>query len=143
MTPAPRQVPPDAHCRLLASNYVTGARLYLDLSYYRSDPFKVDMLIDDEVIWPCARTLLIEGCHRREGIGDIVVCPLNSVDLLILFRSPDGKLAMRVPLALIVTFLEDSCRAVPLGDEDQHMDWDQELKKLYTGDYGEKWRVDP
>jgi hypothetical protein len=140
MTP---QGVPDAYSRLMIANAVSGEPAYLDLSYHTCCPYSVFMLVNDQKLWVCCRTLLLEGCRKREGMGDVVVAPINSRNLLILIKSPDGKYAMRVPMDDVITFLDATFQLVPDGDEAKYLDWDKDLTALYRGRYGKKWKVDP
>lgn len=133
---------PDVYARLMVANAVSGELAHLDLSYYTSCPYSVFMLINDLKLWTCCRSLLLAGCRKREGLGDVIVAPINSRNLLILIQSPDGKYAMRVPMDDVITFLDATFQLVPEGEEGKYLDWDRDISALYKGVYGKKWRLD-
>lgn len=114
-----------------------AAALDVDLGYSAADPFAVTAAFQTEygeVVWTFARDLLIRGLTRPVGDGDVEVWPAvgftGAAMVRIEFRSPDGELLVETPSRGITTFVNQSLRLVPAGEESAHLDVDDLIDQL-------------
>lgn len=108
-----------------------GAKTDVVFVYEVADPYAVQLQfpkVEGSPVWRLGRDLLSSGIILGDGVGDVVLLPVED-KVLITFRSPEG------PDAELTFRYEDLCNAllmseemVPLGME--RMDFDAELKKL-------------
>jgi len=111
--------------------------------YDPADPWAVTLVLwagsPDPVVWPFARELLAAGWWgpARPG-GCVAVSPVVVDDLrwvrIDLNNPREGRRAVVwVPARVVDEFLAESFRQVPVGAEEQQIDWDPELRS-WTGE---------
>jgi hypothetical protein len=115
--------------------------LVASLFYSSEDPYAIRVAfhvgLDEPVEWIFARELLGKGLQGREGLGDVQVWPSDeSADgvpaqvLNIELASPFGQARFEAPVAEVSEFLQRTYRAVPEGQEGDHVDVEAELTAL-------------
>jgi hypothetical protein len=127
------------HLRLLVAAG-GAATVPTTVAYNSADPYAVRATMhtpDGPVEWILSRDLLHDGLQQPSGVGDLQVAPgtdergraLLSIEL----NTPDGHAVLQADALEISTFLADTFRAVPLGDESAHLDIDAALALLVAG----------
>lgn len=111
------------------------------LSYTASDPYAVRMTFhlgcDAPVTWTFSRELLVEGVFRPCGYGDVRIWPTSAHGksvLCLALTSPEGDALLEAPSVDIASWLEDTLRAVPPGEEARRLGLDDELEALFASD---------
>lgn len=116
------------------------------LAYALHDPYAVtvsfhtggeDGEAQETVCWTFARSLLSDGVCGPAGEGDVQVWPglSNGESVVCLsLTSPSGSALFELPLAGLLSFLAETYRAVPAGDESGLVDVDRELARLLGQD---------
>lgn len=99
--------------------------VYSRWSYDPEDPYAVTLSFSAEsgrwVAWSFARDLVFDGLRRPVGLGDVRV--RSDPDLLIIeLESPDGYAVVEMDLAQAESFLAETTKAVPIGEERVDMD---------------------
>jgi hypothetical protein len=110
------------------------------LVYSPADPYAVRAVMhttDGPIEWIFSRDLLHEGLQRPSGVGDLHVAPgtdeRGRTFLSLELSTPDGNAVLHADIAAMSTFLADTFRAVPLGEESAHLDIDAALALLVAG----------
>ena len=103
------------------------------LHYDAMDPYAVSLTVMD--VAPCAwtfgRELLLDGIIDFAGEGDVVICPAEDSDeLLIEMRAADSHLVVRVGRDQVWDFLESTCLIVPPGTECRFLNIDDAITRL-------------
>jgi hypothetical protein len=112
-----------------------------DLCYRSTDPYavRITFRVDDDTLdWVFARTMLIGGLMEPVGVGDVEISPSrhDGVDTVqITLKAHHVYAVLEAPARMIAAFLEQTCRAVPLGTEHRHLDLDHLTRQL-VGDVG-------
>ena len=115
--------------------------LVASLFYSSEDPYAIRVAfhvgLDEPVEWIFARELLTKGLEEREGLGDVQIWPSAGVAgdipggaLNLELSSPFGQAHFEAPLADVAEFLARTYRAVPEGEEGNHVDVEAELTAL-------------
>ena len=130
--------------RLVAAEQ-TVVPLVASLYYSVSDPYAIRMAFhvgnDEPVEWIFARDLLADGLMAPEGDGDVRVWPSLETDpddkeygrhsvINIELSSPFGEALFEAPSEDIANFLNRTYRIVPMGKENDVIDFDAELHGL-------------
>lgn len=101
--------------------------------YHSNDPFAVTMrfLRDgrESVKWTFARDLLIEGCEKPTGHGDVRAYPYRNMVVFELI-STDGRAKLVGATSKFEQFLARTLEVVPAGSEGTMVDIDNELAHL-------------
>jgi len=113
----------------------TVVPLLASLHYTTADPYAVSVAfhvgLDEPVEWIFARELLSKGMEGKAGLGDVRVWPSRSAGVLeIELSSPFGEAHFEAPVAEVADFLRRTYRLVPAGQEDRHVDVEDELAAL-------------
>jgi Streptomyces sporulation and cell division protein, SsgA len=125
--------------------------LLASLHYTCQDPYAIKMAFhvgtDEPVEWTFARDLLAAALHSREGIGDVQAWPSAAPGepevveaeaaagpgiLNIVMTSPFGQARFEAPAEAVTDFLRRTYRVVPVGEENQFIDFDAELSQLLS-----------
>ncbi|NJP68162.1 SsgA family sporulation/cell division regulator [Streptomyces spiramenti] len=114
------------------------------LVYRSDDPFAVHLTFHvgshAPVLWTFARELMVEGCFRPAGHGDVRVWPTLSAGrnvVCMALSSPDGEALLMAPALPVSAWLERTLRAVPPGTEHERMGMDEELTGLFAAAPGD------
>ncbi len=112
-----------------------------ELSYNRSDPYAVALLIGDvdcPVAWTFTRDLISEGLHQPCGDGDVHVWPGVSGQgraiLLIELSTTDGRALLQANPREITNFLTLSHDVVAPGEESVHLDVDAAIAAIFAAE---------
>ncbi|WP_103504510.1 MULTISPECIES: SsgA family sporulation/cell division regulator [unclassified Streptomyces] len=107
------------------------------LVYRSDDPYAVHVTFhvgsQAPVHWTFARELMVEGCFRPAGHGDVRVWPTVAEGRAIVclaLSSPDGDALLQAPSVPVSAWLERTLRAVPPGAERERLGLDEELECL-------------
>ncbi|MEE1754051.1 SsgA family sporulation/cell division regulator [Streptomyces sp. SP18CS02] len=107
------------------------------LKYDRDDPFAVRMafpapaaLEGTEVTWAFSRELLAEGLDAPAGVGDVRVRPYGFDRTVVEFHAPEGIAMVHIRTSEVRRFLKRAQHLVPVGQELQFLDLDQNLADL-------------
>jgi hypothetical protein len=136
---------------VLAGPEDTVVPLMASLHYTCRDPYAIKMAFhigtDEPVEWTFARDLLEAALHSREGIGDVQAWPSAAHDdsaaggaeaaggfdiLNIAMTSPFGHARFEAAAEDVADFLRRTYDVVPVGDESQYIDFDDELSQLLS-----------
>jgi hypothetical protein len=115
--------------------------LVASLFYSSEDPYAIRVAfhvgLDEPVEWIFARELLAQGMDGQEGLGDVRVWPSDEAAdgeparvLNIELASPFGQARFEALVSEIAEFLQRTYRAVPEGQEGDHVDVEAELTDL-------------
>ena len=106
-------------------------------SYDKSDPFAVTITFlttEGDLPWTFSRDLLIRGLTTPVGDGDVHVCPsINDrgrAVVIVELSSPDGHLVTEAHTDQVFTFVQNSLKVVPEGEESQHLNLDSMIEQL-------------
>jgi sporulation and cell division protein SsgA len=119
----------------------TIAPVVARLSYSEEDLYAIRIAfhvgLDKSVEWIFARELLSTGIEAEEGVGDVKVWPsagsesgLPGSVLNIELSSPLGRAHFEAPIKEVSDFLRRTCQIVPVGQETDHVDVEEELSDL-------------
>ncbi len=114
-----------------------SAPIAADLAYDAADPFAVTIVFKAEPAsarWTFARDLLIDGSYEPTGDGDVHVWPCLSSEgsavVIIELNSPSGEVLVQVSSRDVDAFVRHMLALVPLGAEDELLDFDAEIAQL-------------
>ncbi len=114
----------------------TAVPLVARLDYAASDPYAIKVAFhtgeEDPVEWIFARELLTVGIMRPAGEGDVRVWPGSSEGervINISLSSPFGKAHFDAPVSPLAEFLHETYEIVPAGQEEEHVDLDDEIEQ--------------
>ncbi|MFD8008120.1 SsgA family sporulation/cell division regulator [Streptomyces mirabilis] len=117
-----------------------GVPVLTRLRYDAHDPFAVSMVfhtdVNGPVSWSFARDLLAHGVLRPSGQGDVRTWPTGEgADALLnlALSSPHGAARLTAPLAVVTRWLDSTYRLVPMGQETDGLEFDDELSRLLHG----------
>jgi hypothetical protein len=119
--------------------FVVGDRSWgtagVRLQYDGQDPYAVSLEVmpkdGSRSLWTFARELLFDGYIDLVGMGNVVVCPAEDTDeLLIEICDTNGHFIIRLAQHLVWDFLERTCLLVPLGTESGFLDIDGLITRL-------------
>lgn len=109
------------------------------LRFDPADPYAVTTVFGTgkhSVSWTFARDLLIEGIYEPTGDGDVHLWPCLSATgaavLMIELCSGQGDALLQAPSIEVHRFIEAMLAAVPLGQEEGHLDLDSELERFLS-----------
>jgi hypothetical protein len=114
--------------------------LDVELQYNaEGDPLAVKAIFSDEhslspVEWHFSRKLMMDGavCGFAIGTGDVKFRYEGALGgIIACLRSPEGHADIRLPQPEVVSFLNDTNREVPIGQEDLGTDLDDELERIF------------
>lgn len=115
------------------------AALLADFEYNPTDPYAVSILFKGEptpVRWTFARDLLIEGFYEPTGDGDVHVWPCLSAAgtavVVLELCSPSGEVLIQAQSREVSAFLREMVALVPVGEEGDQVDFDDEIAALLT-----------
>ncbi|MFE3632655.1 SsgA family sporulation/cell division regulator [Streptomyces sp. NPDC059168] len=110
------------------------------LRYTADDPLAVFVdfppeatLVDDEVTWIFARSLLDQGLRAPAGHGDVRIWPHGRTRTVLEFHSPCGLALVQFPTSVLRRFLLNSHALVPAGQEDLAAVVERGLSSLFDG----------
>lgn len=103
--------------------------VYVELSYHRDTPYSVFVCFGQDITWEFSRDLLVGGLRRHAGIGDVRTWTVRD-KFHMLLSNPIESTVVVFPADDIREFVNNTCRAVPLGSELRHFNVDDLLKQL-------------
>lgn len=110
--------------------------LRLCMSYRADDPFAVTFTFMEEdpdsseqVGWSFARNLMVQGLVEPAGEADVKFHPFATT-LQFTLSSPDGTQAFELDRAAAAAFIDQTYTLVPLGTEEERVNWDAEIQGL-------------
>lgn len=119
----------------------TATPLAAELCYETRDPYAVAACFGTgltNIRWTFARELLAEGLYDPTGDGDVHVWPCldprGHAVTIIELSSPDGEALMQARSEDVSDFLRRTEMVVPRGAEEQHLDIDGALDKIFASD---------
>ncbi|MBB2742894.1 UNVERIFIED_ORG: hypothetical protein FHR35_002716 [Microbispora rosea subsp. rosea] len=79
--------------------------------------------------WTFARALLAEGLEEPVGDGDVRIAPAEAEDWIeiVLFSGQPRECRLFAPRDQVTSFVDRCFRLVPLGREDEWIDWDRQI----------------
>jgi Streptomyces sporulation and cell division protein, SsgA len=119
----------------------TISRILVDLAFDASDPYAVGVVFrttGGPVRWTFARELLSDGLCEPAGDGDVHVwpclddCGLPVVVVELCSRSGDALVQLRAHD--VVSFVDRTHVAVPVGEEHTHLDMDALIASIRSAD---------
>ncbi len=110
-----------------------GTAVDAELSYHSRDPYAVRVVFSvassQPVEWVFSRELLIGGISVPAGTGDVQIFPTYD-GIVFELNSPGGRARLLADPEPLRAFAEEMLGAVPLGDELNYFDLDQEIAML-------------
>lgn len=103
--------------------------VYVELSYHRDTPYSVFVCFGHDITWEFSRDLLVGGLRRHAGVGDVRTWTMNDKFHVVL-SNPNESTTVVFPVAHIREFVNNTCRAVPLGCELKYFNIDDLLTQL-------------
>ena len=107
-----------------ASTLERGA-VSVRLAWSPTDPLAVEMGVtlreDPEVVWGIGREMLAEGLDSPDGVGytDVKVRRTSPYIVMVMLQSPEGVCHIKVPAAILDSFLKRVERELPLGSSEE------------------------
>jgi hypothetical protein len=98
--------------------------------YRLADPYAVSLFFPGlRKPWYLARALLVDGLEQPAGEGDVRVAPAETDEWIEITLLPGQARQCRlfVLRAQIDSFVTRTCRLVPVGSEDEWIDWDRQI----------------
>jgi len=115
----------------------TSTPLLASFEYTTADPYAVSILFKAEPVpvrWTFARDLLVEGFFEPTGDGDVHVWPCLSAEgravVILELNSPSGEVLIQVSSRTLSEFIRQMLIKVPLGNEADLIDFDDELDEV-------------
>jgi hypothetical protein len=113
-------------------------RMEVELRYDTTDPYAVLALFEpaaaDPVSWIFSRELLASGMGEPVGAGDVRIEPavFDSESTCLVLVSPSGTARLELSSKQLTAFLDATYAVVPTGEEQDWLDVDVELERLFT-----------
>jgi hypothetical protein len=111
--------------------------LVASLHYSAEDPYAIRMAFhvgaEEPVEWIFARELLTAGLDGHAGEGDVQVWPSQDAGrelLNLTLSSPFGEAHFEAPRSATAAFLTRTFDMIPVGEESEFLDVDDELDDL-------------
>lgn len=102
--------------------------LSVTLRYDPARPLEIGMVFP-KTTWTFARDLLREGIQMGDGIGDVVICPVQE-GVEIQLRSEEGEATLLFRRDDLLDFLAETTEIVPIGEE--NIDVDELLREAFA-----------
>lgn len=108
--------------------------LWVDLTYDTRDPYAITFAPRERPqlkSWLFSRETLARDLYTGGGDGDVRLIPAaDSSSVLLHLRLPSGGVALVTRTNEIAAFLEKTYAVVPLGEENNWIDFECELARL-------------